>query len=101
MLEFGPTYELAKSIITSKLNSAGTDLEDDADRVLLAGTRFTVFDCDEWHPYSDTLKCRGANPHFYAIHLEDASLCPSEYLVLAHRLEQDSQRVKKHSSVQS
>jgi hypothetical protein len=90
MLEFGPTYELTKPVITSMLNSANTDLEDASDPALPAGTRFTVFDWNEYYPYSEPLKKIGANPHFYAIRLEHGS---GQYLVLAHRLEQDSRKV--------
>ena len=91
MLEFGPTYKLTKPVITSKLNSAATDLEDASDPALPVGTRFTVFDWNEWQPYSTELKRIGANPNFYAIRLENSPPRTGQYLVLAHRLEHDSQ----------
>jgi hypothetical protein len=90
MLEFGPTYELTQPVITSMLNGAATDLEDGSDPALPAGTRFTVFDWNEWDPYSGPLKKIGADPHFYAIRLERGC---GQYLVLAHRLELDSRRI--------
>jgi len=89
-LEYGPTYELTKEVITSKLNSAAIGLEDNSDPALPAGTQFTVFDWNEWRPYSEELKKIGANPKFYAIRLNCVPADTSQYLVLAHRLEQDS-----------
>jgi hypothetical protein len=93
MLEFGPTYELTRSTITSRLNSAGTELEDNGHPVLLIGMRFTLFDWNEWEPYSTPLKEIGENCHFYAIRLERAFCGSDEYLVLADRLEQGCRRV--------
>ena len=87
MLEYGPTYELTKSVITSKLNSAG-DLEDDTDPTLPVGTRFTVHDRNKWDPYSAN------DRYFYVIRVKNASGEYSEYKVLAHRLEQDSQKLE-------
>jgi hypothetical protein len=93
MLEFGPTYELTKSLITSKRNRVGTDLKDGTDPALPAGTRFTVFDWNEWSPYSEQLKLTGKDPQFYAIRLEDEFAGSQRYLALGHRLEQDSRQV--------
>jgi hypothetical protein len=90
MLEFGPTYELTADVITSKLNAAATALEDDSDPPLLRGTRFIVFDWNEWHPFSGPLKSIGVNPNFYAIRVEGSPAGTRQYLVLAHRLERDS-----------
>ena len=93
MLEFGPTYELTKSLITSKLNRSSTELQDSTDPALPVGTRFTVFDWNEWAPYSEQLKLAGKDPHFYAIRLQDEFAGSRQYMALAHRLEQDSRQV--------
>lgn len=70
-LEYGPTYELTQPLITSKLNSAGADLEDDGDPMLPAGTRFIVCDWNSWAPgYSEQLKKIGKDPYFYGIELK-------------------------------
>jgi hypothetical protein len=93
MLEFGPTYELTKSPITSKLNRSGVELEDSIAPALPVGTRFTVFDWNEWEPYSEQLKLAGKDPYFYAIRLQDEFAGSRQYLALAQRLEQDSRQV--------
>ncbi len=95
MLEFGPTYELTSPLIVSKLNTAGIDLEDQSDPPLPIGTKFIVFDWNEWYPYSEQLKKIKANPHFYAIELEQEILGSKKYLALAHRLEADSRQSPK------
>ena len=95
LLEFGPTYELTQSLVTSKLNNDGTALQDQSDPTLPAGTRFVVFDWNEWEPYSKELKNIGKNPNFYAIKLEAEVHGSSKYLALAHRLERDSKLIQK------
>ncbi|MFN0104324.1 MAG: hypothetical protein ACKV2U_19835, partial [Bryobacteraceae bacterium] len=85
MLEFGPTYKLRRPLIASRLKNDNSGLLDDVDPSLPAGTRFTVFDWNEWEPYSSKLAKAELKSTFYGIKLESEFQGVTKYLALAHR----------------
>ena len=94
MLEFGPKYRLTTPLIASKLKADNSDLLDDVDPTIPGGTVFTVFDWNDWEPYSAQLRSAALQSHFYGIELESEFQGTRKYLALARRLENDCVQVQ-------